>query len=67
MEREFSFSCDVLCYRRRRNCLNSLICFAGRVTTLAGGSQGYKDGTGQAAKFHHTAGETAKLFTYQTV
>ena len=34
------------------------ICFTVRVTTLAGGSQGYKDGTGQEAKFHHTAGET---------
>ena len=35
-------------------------CFTGHVTTLAGGSQGYKDGTGQDAKFHHTAGKAAK-------
>ena len=39
------------------------ICFTGHVTTLAGGSQGYKDGTGQDAKFHHTAGEMIKHFT----
>jgi len=31
------------------------------VTTLAGGSQGYKDGTGQDAKFHHTAGMVIDL------
>lgn len=34
------------------------ICFTVRVTTLVGGSQGYKDGTGEEAKFHHAAGET---------
>ncbi|XP_078368431.1 NHL repeat-containing protein 2-like isoform X2 [Oculina patagonica] len=28
----------------------------GRVTTLAGGAQGYKDGKGEDAKFHHTSG-----------
>lgn len=29
----------------------------GRVTTLAGGAQGYKDGKGEEAKFHHTSGD----------
>ena len=40
------------------------VCFVGQVTTLAGGSQGYKDGKGEEAKFHHTAGkETGHLNT----
>lgn len=29
----------------------------GQVTTLAGSAQGYKDGIGENAKFHHTSGE----------
>ena len=33
--------------------------FAGRVTTVAGGSQGYKDGIGEKAQFHHMAGKNA--------
>ena len=27
------------------------------MTTLAGSAQGYKDGIGENAKFHHTSGE----------
>lgn len=30
------------------------------MTTLAGSAQGYKDGIGENAKFHHTSGEEYK-------
>ena len=40
----------------------SLTCI-GRVTTLAGSAQGYKDGIGENAKFHHTSGEEYKMET----
>jgi len=33
----------------------------GRVTTLAGSAQGYKDGIGENAKFHHTSGKEYKV------
>ena len=31
------------------------------MTTLAGSAQGYKDGIGENAKFHHTSGEEYKV------
>ena len=40
----------------------SLTCIGG-VTTLAGSAQGYKDGIGENAKFHHTSGEEYKMET----
>ncbi|KAL9976693.1 hypothetical protein ACROYT_G014020 [Oculina patagonica] len=33
----------------------------GRVTTLAGGAQGYKDGKGGEAKFHHTSAQVTSF------
>lgn len=37
-----------------------VLIFSGRVTTLAGSAQGYKDGIGENAKFRHVSGNVDK-------